>query len=87
MGILDSLKNALGVRGKDTAKTAAPGAAPAAGGTTYVVQSGDTLWRIARSHYGDGDLYLKIFETNRGILSSPDRIEPGQTLVIPPRES
>lgn len=86
MGILDSLKSVLGSRNKDAAGRASDAPEPAAGSTVYEVQSGDTLWRIARAQYGDGELYLRIFEANRGILASPERIEPGQKLVIPPRE-
>ena len=50
---------------------------------TYTVEAGDTLWKIARHFYGDGDQYLKIFEANKGLLKDPDHIFPGQELVIP----
>lgn len=50
---------------------------------TYTVKSGDTLWYIAASYYGNGAQYPKIFDANRNILSSPHLIFPGQTLVIP----
>ena len=33
--------------------------------------------------YGDANQYNKIFEANRPMLSSPDKIYPGQTLRIP----
>ena len=49
----------------------------------YVVQKGDTLWKIADEHYGDGRLYTKIFEANRDVLKDPDKIKPGQELRIP----
>ena len=52
----------------------------------YTVQSGDTLWRIAERMYGNGAKYLKIFEANRDLLENPDRIFPGQELVIPDLE-
>ncbi len=61
---------------------AAPEDRAVAGGT-YTVKSGDTLWNIAKSHYGDGSKYMKIFEANKGLLDNPDRIYPGQELVIP----
>lgn len=51
--------------------------------TIYTVQPGDTLWKIARQHYGEGSKYMKIFEANQGILKNPDHILPGQELVIP----
>ncbi len=52
-------------------------------GRTYTVQSGDTLWAIAEKMYGSGGKYMKIFEANTPLLDSPDRIFPGQELVIP----
>lgn len=50
---------------------------------TYSVQSGDSLWKIAKNHYGDGGQYMKIFYANRDQISDPDRINVGQQLVIP----
>ena len=66
----------------------APGAAatPAAGSAsarTYTVKSGDTLSKIAKEHLGDANDYMKIFNANKGILSDPDKIKPGQVLTIP----
>ena len=49
----------------------------------YTVQSGDTLWSIAESVYGDGSKYLKIFDANTDLLEQPDQIFPGQKLLIP----
>jgi LysM repeat protein len=49
----------------------------------YTVQSGDTLSKISRDFYGSGNHYMKIFEANRNILSDPNKIQPGQELVIP----
>ena len=50
---------------------------------TYVVQTGDTLSKIATEFYGDARLYTKIFEANRDVLKDPDKIRPGQKLRIP----
>ncbi|KWI82827.1 peptidase M23 [Burkholderia ubonensis] len=49
------------------------------------VVSGDNLWKIAEKYYGDGTKNTAIFEANKPMLSSPDRIYPGQKLVIPPQ--
>lgn len=49
----------------------------------HEVQSGDTLSKIARQHYGDANAYRQIFEANRPMLSDPDEIYPGQVLIIP----
>ena len=51
--------------------------------TYYTVKSGDTLSAISKTVYGDANQYNKIFEANRPMLSSPDKIYPGQTLRIP----
>jgi nucleoid-associated protein YgaU len=50
---------------------------------TYVVQSGDTLSKIAKEHYGDANKYMVIFDANRDKLSDPNKIQPGQELIIP----
>jgi len=54
------------------------------GANFYTVKSGDTLSKIAKESYGDANQYTKIFEANRPMLKSPDKIYPGQTLRIPP---
>ena len=47
------------------------------------VQTGDTLWAISRERYGDGVLYVKVFEANRHHIRDPDLIYPGQVFAIP----
>lgn len=47
------------------------------------VVRGDTLSAIAKKFYGNANLYPKIFEANKPMLSDPDRIYPGQKLRIP----
>lgn len=49
----------------------------------YTVRSGDTLSAIAQEVYGDGGRYQEIFEANTPMLDHPDKIYPGQVLVIP----
>ncbi len=49
----------------------------------HVVESGDTLSKIAKEVYGDAMRYNEIFEANKPMLSHPDKIYPGQTLRIP----
>ena len=68
----------------DVAAPAAGSASSSAqGSTTYTVQPGDTLSKIARTHLGDANAYMKIFEVNRDKLSDPDKIQVGQVLTIP----
>ena len=49
----------------------------------HVVESGDTLGHIAKRYLGSASAYMKIFEANRALLDDPDRIFPGQKLLIP----
>ncbi len=49
----------------------------------HEVKKGDTLWKIAEHYYGDGSLYMNIFEANRTILKDPNLIKVGQKLKIP----
>ncbi len=56
---------------------------PYHGFAQYEVVSGDTLFGIAQTWYGDGNLYPRIFEANRNQITNPDLIFPGQVLRIP----
>jgi len=51
----------------------------------YVVRSGDTLWAIARRHYGSGRRYPLIVAANRRRIADPDLIWPCQRLHLPRR--
>src|SRR3954468_839011 len=53
------------------------------GHRTYTVKSGDSLSKISKEVYGNAGDYMKIFEANRDKLSDPNKIQPGQELVIP----
>lgn len=86
MSILDNIKNigdellhAVDKNVEDKSVTAA------GSNRTYTVKSGDTLSAIAiaKQFYNDASEYMKIFEANKSILSSPDKIAPGQVLTIP----
>jgi len=47
------------------------------------VQPGFTLWGIARDSFGDGVLYVQVYEANRDKIRDPDLIYPGQVFTIP----
>ncbi|MGR3466546.1 MAG: LysM peptidoglycan-binding domain-containing protein, partial [Shimia sp.] len=47
------------------------------------VQPGATLWAIASDRYGEGNLYVKVFEANRDRIRDPDLIYPGQVFDLP----
>ena len=62
----------------------APAATPAGqSAKAYTVKAGDTLSKIAKQHYGNANLYMKIFEANKELLKDPDKIQVGQVLNIP----
>lgn len=47
------------------------------------VQAGSTLWAIANEKYGDGLLYVRVYEANRDRIVDPDMIFPGQVFHVP----
>lgn len=50
---------------------------------SITVQAGATLWAIARDRYGDGTLYVRVFEANGDSIRNPDLIYPGQVFDLP----
>src|SRR6185369_7419880 len=50
---------------------------------TYTVKAGDTLSKIAKERLGDANAYMEIFNANKGLLTDPNKIKPGQVLKIP----
>lgn len=79
--ILLTLGNIAGVASVDDQITVTGPIAAAA--RFVVVKEGDTLSAISQVVYGDPNLYNKIFEANRPMLSDPNKIYPGQSLRIP----
>ena len=56
--------------------------APAAGAAgSYTVKKGDTLFGIARQHYGNGGQWQRIANANPGL--SPATLKAGTTIAIP----
>ncbi|MCH5342525.1 MAG: LysM peptidoglycan-binding domain-containing protein [Acetatifactor sp.] len=52
--------------------------------STYTVQEGDTLWRIAVQFFGDGKRYVEIWQENREVIGEDmNYILPGQVLHLP----
>ena len=49
----------------------------------YLIQSGDTLSKIAKTYYGDAMAYNQIFDANREVIQDPDKIFVGQKIRIP----
>jgi nucleoid-associated protein YgaU len=55
--------------------------APATGGTTYVVRSGDTLSKIAAAKHVDGG-WKALYTANSAVVENPDLIFPGERLTL-----
>ena len=47
------------------------------------VQPGFTLWGIAQERYGDGVMYVQVFEANKDKIKDPNLIYPGQVFSVP----
>ncbi len=60
--------------------------ATGASAATHVVEKGDNLSKIAEKYLGSAKKWKEIYEANKDILSSPNKIYVGQELVIPGTE-
>lgn len=58
-------------------------AGPEAATRTYVVESGDSLSKIAKELLGDAERWPEIYEANKDKIDDPNEIHPGQELEIP----
>ncbi len=56
---------------------------PAPAPIRVTVQPGLTLWEIARDNFGEGVMYVQVFEANRDKIKDPDLIYPGQVVTVP----
>lgn len=64
------------------------GARIVSGYTTYLehtVKRGETLWRIAQQHYGNGNLYHRLLTANPSV-TNPNNISVGDVLRVPRAE-
>ncbi len=50
---------------------------------THKVVEGDTLFKIAKKYYGNGDLWQKIYKANEDKIKDPSVIKNGWILIIP----
>ena len=77
-------KPAAGTAGKpvETAKPATDGNKPKRP-AFYIVEEGDTLYKIAIRFYGRRSAWSKIRDANKAVVSTDGRIKAGQKLVLP----
>jgi nucleoid-associated protein YgaU len=79
---VNNLRISSGLTEKSTGNTGESGGA-ARGVTTYRVQAGDTLMKIAERVYGDQAGWVKIQAANRQKLPDTNKMKVGMDLVIP----
>ena len=51
--------------------------------TTHTVKQNESLWKIAKKHYGSGLKWRRVYDANRDRIRNQNRIRPGQVLRIP----
>jgi len=67
-----------------TGSNAGTGETPVDSRTSYRVQSGDTLERIAEKLYGDSRMQDKLYDTNRKLIGPDEnRLKIGMVLALP----
>lgn len=49
----------------------------------HKVRYAETLSSLAARYYGDPDLWEDIYQANRHYIADPNRLDPGQSIVIP----
>jgi nucleoid-associated protein YgaU len=49
----------------------------------YLIQKGDSYWKIAVRAYGDGYKWTKIYWANKNLFADPDMIFTGVKITIP----
>ncbi|MGE3108515.1 MAG: LysM peptidoglycan-binding domain-containing protein [Phycisphaerales bacterium] len=52
----------------------------------YKVQENDSLYRIAKSEYGDGTLWQELAAFNKSKVGSNNSLRAGTTIVLPPKD-
>jgi len=59
---------------------------PVAGEKSHTIGEGDTLFKICKKYYGDGNLWKQLASYNSGKLGKDGTLKTNAVLAIPPRE-
>ncbi len=66
-----------------SAKATTPSPTPAPGKDTHIVRAGETLWAIAKQHYGKGEHWHHLYKVNRDVIGAkPGNVRAGMKLRI-----
>jgi len=49
----------------------------------YIIQKGDTLWKIAQKELGSGYRWKYLYELNKEKIKNPNKLKAGAKLIIP----
>jgi len=49
----------------------------------YMVQKGDSLWKIAEKELGSGHRWKYLYELNKDKIKDTNKLKPGQKIIIP----
>ncbi len=76
----------------EPAAPTAPVPAPASGPAPYVIRNGDTFWKLAQAHLGDGRRWIELAELNRTPeavkangwrIPRSNALAPGRSILLP----
>lgn len=68
---------------KPVVKVSAAKARSTSSGRAHRAQQGDTLYKLARTYYGDESQWKKIYNANHDVFGQRETVEPGDVLIIP----
>ena len=83
MGLLDFFKKGVERPVEKKQDVKPPAQTPLAQSRSYTIKSGDSLSKIAKQFYGDASAWNKIYRANQDLIKDPDKIFPGQKIIIP----
>lgn len=63
--------------------TSRAGMPPLPANAIYIMQIGDTLWKVAKKYLGKGELYTEIMAANPKLGSNPNSVQEGQQVNLP----